>query len=372
MNKNKNFKVIDGHIHYSLPTTPEMISDMLKMTDTEMGNLVALYDKRRASGTLDCLYAKDKLKGKIYVYGANDITQYIKGGNIGKELAKHVKDLMECGCDGIKMLEGKPTSRKRYPIPNFDIPEMDDYFKYLEENNINVVWHVNDPEEFWDSEKCPDWAKRSGWFYDNSFVNNEDQYTQIENVLKRHPNLRIIFAHFYFLSAQLDRLGYLFDRFPNICVDITPGIELFENLSKNKEKGREFFIKYQDRILYGTDISGDESDSVPFAKDDSIIRATLCRDFLYKKEIFMKGNPNSLLGANDFTLNGLELDEEIVNKILYKNFYTRNNEPKTLNYKAILKECTKERERIKYLCKYYGFEENTKYLDFIENYFSKK
>ena len=86
---------------------------MLEMTETDMGNLVALYDKKRASGTIDCLYAKDVLKNKLYVYGANDITQYIKGGNMGEKLAEHVKDLMECGCDGIKMLEGKPTSRKR-------------------------------------------------------------------------------------------------------------------------------------------------------------------------------------------------------------------------------------------------------------------
>lgn len=368
----KDIKVIDGHIHYSLPTTPKMILDMLEMTETDMGNLVALYDKKRASGTIDCLYAKDVLKNKLYVYGANDITQYIKGGNMGEKLAEHVKDLMECGCDGIKMLEGKPTSRKRYPIPNFDIPEMDAYFDYLEKNNINVVWHVNDPEEFWDSEKCPDWAKRSGWFYNETFVNNEDQYNQIENVLKRHPKLTIIFAHFYFLSAQLDRLSALFDKYPNIGVDITPGIELFENLSKNKEKGREFFIKYQDRIFYGTDISGDESDSIPFAKDDSIIRAKLCRDFLSKKELFMKGNPDSLLGANDFTLQGLELDKEIVDKILYKNFYRLNKEPKNLNYKAILNEIEKERERIKFLSEYYKFDASFKYLDFLKDYFSNK
>ncbi len=64
----------------------------------------------------------------------------------------------------------------------------------------------------------------------------------------------MIFAHFFFLSAQLPRLAELFERFPNMHVDLTPGIEMYHNFSRNPQATRDFFLRYQERILFGTDI----------------------------------------------------------------------------------------------------------------------
>jgi len=365
--------IIDGHIHYSLPVRYSDIKKMLEYTHSDKINLVALYDKKHASETLDCLMAKDESKGRLYVYGALDITVYIKGKNVGESQAKHVEELMKCGCDGIKMLEGKPTSRKRYPILNFDDPDFDAYFDYLEKNEIRVVWHVNDPEEFWDDEKCPDWAKRSGWFYDQSYVNNEDQYRQIYNVLMKHPNLHIHFAHFYFLSAQLPRLADLFDHCPNIGVDITPGIELFVNLSNNLEKAKEFFIKYQDRIQYGTDISGYQNGGDdPFDRKDSLVRVALCKDFLEKDHVFLAGDPDSLLGKDDLNINGLALDKKIVDKIMGGNFERENGKPKPINKEEIFKEIEREKERIDFLANHYDFQPDYCNLNTVKEYFENK
>lgn len=44
------------------------------------------------------------------------------------------------------MLEGKPNIRKYYPIPDFDQSVWEDYWAYLEQEQIPVYMHVNDPE----------------------------------------------------------------------------------------------------------------------------------------------------------------------------------------------------------------------------------
>ena len=262
--------LIDGHIHYDYSGSPLKILEALKVTNADACSLESLLTKRKINQNFDLFYAKLILKDKVYLDGALDSYLYLHHEKM-KEMPDYIERMMACGMDGIKLLEGKPTARKRFLIPNFDDPLFEPTFKYLEEKQIPITWHVNDPEEFWSDELVPDWARRSGWFYaDGTYVNNIDQYNQIENLLKRHPNLMITFAHFFFLSNNLEKLGSLFDTYPNICVDITPGIELFTNMSCNIEKAKEFFNKYSTRIIYGTDITIDSDEPNELNISDAI------------------------------------------------------------------------------------------------------
>lgn len=371
--------IVDSHVHYDLPVTFESLIYTMDRTRTDYINLVALYSRKRASGTIDCLRAKHLGKGRVSVYGSLDLTLYFRKPNkIGKYMKKHVKHLIECGCDGIKMLEGKPSSRNRYPIPDFDLKCWEPYFKYMEEKQIPIIWHVNDPEEFWDPELVPSWAKENGWFYDEKSINNEDQYRQIENVLRKFPNLVVTFAHFYFFSNQLNRLEDLFEKYPNVCIDITPGIELFTNLSINSYKSKLFFEKYQDRIIYGTDISGSGIEGeTKFTIKDAVVRSELCKDFISRsKEIYICGGVDPLFGDEDIIIRPLNLTKEIQNKILFENFNKRTNfsNLRKLNIKKILKEIKREKKRIKYLDSIYNYDKEEdlyKYVNELEEYFKK-
>ena len=74
------------------------------------------------------------------------------------------------------------------------------------EKQVSIVWHVADPEEFWDSDTCPIWAKKHNWDYaDGSFIEKEAIYAEVDSVLARYPKLQVMFAHFYFLSDDLPR-----------------------------------------------------------------------------------------------------------------------------------------------------------------------
>jgi hypothetical protein len=262
----------------------------------------------------------------------------------GEAFAHYVDVLLGMGADGVKMIEGKAEMRKRLPIPDFDSPVYAPYWEKMAETRMPLIFHVNDPEEFWDAVKVPDWAREMGWFYgDGTYIDHEDQYRQVLNVLTRYPDLHVVFAHFFFLSAQLDRLAEYFDRFPNMHVDLTPGIEMYFNFAADLERTREFFIKYQDRILYGTDIGASAllSDRAGgIQREESLARVEVVRGFLEREGEFNLSHLGFLFGGPNAVFKGIHLPNSVLEKIYYRNFQRLAGvTPKPLNPAAIVEEC---------------------------------
>ena len=345
-------KILDCHIHYSLPLDPQEIFEIMKETNTEKANLVITPDRNRISAVPDAMMMKS-LNPNLYAFGCLDITAYfIHRKSVGKYLAKYAKKISKMGCDGIKMIEGKPTLRREVPIPDFDLPVWEPFWAYIEETSFPVLWHLNDPEEYWDETKIPSWAKKQGWGYGRDTINNEEQYRQVLTVLKRHPKLKIIFAHFFFMSAQLDRLSDIFDEFPNVCVDLTTGIEMYINLYKKPETTIQFFEKYQDRILYGTDIGARAvlpPSPYKLNIDECKNRTNIVQSFIRAQDEYtVKSDGDFLIGMEDFQLRPLNLGQEIAQKIFHENFLRIvGQEPKTVNPHMVIKECKRIKKTIR-------------------------
>lgn len=349
----KDYIYLDCHIHFSLPVLPQEIVNIMKHTDTDIANLVIVPHRQRISSVPDALMAKHMFPDKFFVFSSLDVTQYfMHNGSVGKHFVRYVKKMLACGCDGVKMIEGKPDLRRSMPIPDFDAKSWEPFWSYAEATGLPILWHVNDPEEFWDALKIPTWAKSQGWLYGKETINNEVQYSQVFHILDRHPKLKIIFAHFFFMSAQLPRLSMLLDRYPNISVDLTPGIELYVNLSKTREATVAFFQKYQDRILYGTDIGarcvlGSQGNHVN--PDESLNRSALVRSFLQdSSEVVVKADGNFLIGTEDFTLRGLGLSKPILKKLFSENFYRLvGHTPRHVSPHKVIRECRRIKMMIK-------------------------
>jgi hypothetical protein len=341
-----NCPVIDAHIHYPHPA---MMSDLIEICDRlniDRFNIVCTPDQKRLSLVPDALHLKAHYPKRAFVFGGLDISAYFRAPDeIGAHFSENVDQLMAAGCDGIKMIEGKPNMRKDLPIPPFDSEVFAPYWEKLEQTQTPVIFHVNDPEEFWDAEQAPEWALERGWFYgDGSFINNEDQYTEIINVLTRHPNLKIIFAHFFFLSAQLPRLASYLEQFPNMYVDLTPGIEMYHNFSKDIDAARDFFLKYQDRIIFGTDIGArallvDPEEGIQ--EDESGARVFVVRNFLENNsEFYPDAGSGFLFGTSDLPFHGIGLPQTVLEKIYYQNFEQAVAPlPRPLNPGAIIEMC---------------------------------
>lgn len=338
-------KIIDGHIHFAHYSYAKSLMAILEDAGIDQLAVVCTPDEKRLSLVPDALHLKATHPDKVYVFGGLDISPLFMTPDIaGEAFADYVDVLCEMGVDGIKMIEGKATIRKQLPIPDFDAPVYAPYWEKLAQTQTPLIFHVNDPESFWDAEEVPQWAREMGWFYgDGTYVDNEDQYRQVLNVLNRHPDLNVTFAHFFFLSAQLERLAGYLDRYPNMHVDLTPGIEMYFNFAADPQKARDFFLQYQDRIIYGTDIGARAlltDREAGIETEESLARIEVVRGFLENDGPFNLTHRGFLFGGLEATFYGVHLPDTVLDKIYYGNF-SRNAglKPKPINPKAILEEC---------------------------------
>ena len=198
------------------------------------------------------LLAKSMYPGRLLAYGG--FVYRLDGVPCDRAgMLAQAKDIYDAGFDGYKMLEGKPTTRKETGIP-LDSEIYDDALSFVEEKGMHVLLHVADPYIFWDPALCPESAIKNGWSYvDGTYVEKEALHAEVDRMLAKHPKLKVTLAHFYFLSFDLDRLSRFLDRNPCVSLDVTPNPYMFYDFQKDLARSREFFIKYQDRILYGTD-----------------------------------------------------------------------------------------------------------------------
>lgn len=279
--------MFDAHMHFAATHGQQRFETILQQNGITTCTLMCIAQNQVQSTVPDALYFKLQHPKSTYVSGSFERSAYLLLAHqpqaLAQSLLAQAKALLDAGCDGIKMLEGKPDIRRNFPIPDFDSAEWEPFWQYAEENAVPVTLHVNDPETFWDASKINPYAKSEGWFYGPETINNEEQYRQIAAVLTRHPQLKLQLAHFYFFSAQLPRLCALLEAYPNVHIDLTPGIELYTNLAQNISAARDFFARYGTRILYGSDIGSRAGIKLPPCEidfDESAARVAIIRRFL--------------------------------------------------------------------------------------------
>ena len=231
------------------------------------------------------------------------------------------REMIEIGFDGLKILY-KPDVQKLKALP-IDHEVYEPLFSQMEKDGTHIVWHVADPAEFWSSE-----CKRRCNYSDGTYLSYEDMMSQTLNVLKRHPNLNVTFAHFMFLSERPEVLEALFANYPNLAVDITPGTEMYIPFTKRRDFYRAFFEKYADRILFGSDAG------IPrYNGNEELIKAVY--------QAITEGEEVSIWGL---FARGLELSDSTCCQILRDNFIRKSGEtPKVIDRDAL------KRYVIKYL-----------------------
>lgn len=305
-------KIIDSHFHaYAGKDCGDFIKDLINRSGLFAINIASIPNGLAHS---EYFYNKEGLKlkkenpEKIYFFGSLDYSgkSHLKGK---ADFSEQARKLFEAGADGIKMLEGKPNARKNLGIP-VDSEIFDSFYSYLEKNSFPILMHVADPEEFWDPVKVSDGTKEKGWFWgDGTFLSKEALYKEIEGVMKKFPKLKITFAHFCFFSADIGRASKFLDRWKNVSFDITPGWEMYYNFSKNHSSWRDFFKKYQDRIIFGTDNSAPLKRNYKEHLNCCVNKIAPIRNFLETDKKLFSGR-------------GLNLNQAILKKNYCDNFLT--------------------------------------------------
>ena len=306
--------IVDCHTHFGGEDLDAIDAMLGREQAGGIGQIAILISSfpGRVNANPEGIYAKRRHPDRVYLFAGLDYSAIARDVDhrLTYSLAEQVDRLLAMGCDGIKMLNGKPNYRKASGLA-LDSIIYDEYFARLQARGFPVLWHVNDPEEFWDPAQAPEWARAPGWIYDDSFPSKESLYGECSRVLARHPGLRVIFAHFYFLSADLPRAAALLERFPGVHLDLAPGIEMFHNFSAQPDQAREFFVRYQDRILFGTDL----------VEDSPLSRVEVIRRCLETADTFPVPTDEPLFWPDHrTTLRGLDLPAAVLEKVYALNF----------------------------------------------------
>lgn len=302
MMNQSHFHILDGHIHAFGKSLKSM--DDAVAFDRQFGYETLNYLSCECMGdaTQNALgiYLKLKYPGN-YAFGGFTYRYHY-------DFREEMEKLWDIGFDGMKMVEDKPTLRKKIGMP-FNDPRRDGFFAAMQERQIPLLAHVGDPATCWDRNLIEPWAYEAGYFYgDGSYVTKEQLCQEVEDVLTRHPRLKIILAHLFFLSDDPQRLDDLMTRHPNVCLDIVSGTEMYFNFAKDPDWWREFFLKYQDRIVFGTDNSNiyDETDIC-----NARITCSMEERFL---------TCEGVINAWDKKTIGIHLPDEVCQKIFRDNF----------------------------------------------------
>ncbi len=198
----------------------------------------------------------------------------------------------------------------------------DPVISFIEQKGLSLTGHLGEPKNCWmplDSmtvnndkiyfEQHPEYHMH----LHPEYPSYKDQLEARDSLLTKHPNLKFIGCHLGSEEWSVDELSKTLDRFPNMAVDLAARIcHLQYQSAKKPDKVRDFLIKYQDRILYGTDIgySGNRPDSSFYAG----IHATRIKDWNY-----FTGDMELTSRDVDSPFTGLHLPKKIVDKIFYLN-----------------------------------------------------
>ncbi len=202
-----------------------------------------------------------------------------------------------------------------------DDPQFSPVFSHLEEKGIPLVGHLGEPKNCWLPLDEMTTKNDSNYFAENpqyhmylhpEYPSYEEQMAARDRMLEKHPDLVFIGCHLASLEWSVDEMARFLDRFPNASMDMAARMgQLFYQTAEDREKVRDFFINYQDRLLYGTDIIDRGGSREAF---QNRLHQTWLDDWEY---LVTDNNMSSNLIDGSFR--GLKLPKEVVDKIYASN-----------------------------------------------------
>jgi predicted TIM-barrel fold metal-dependent hydrolase len=301
------FPFIDVHNHQNRMGTMDLnslTSEMDKMNMRVMVNLSGGSGDQLSDAMKN---ARENKPGRFLVFANVDFRKVGEPG-WGEQAAKLLEADVKNGASGLKIFKSLGFSVKdingiRVPV---DDPRLDAVWEKAGALKIPVLIHTADPKPFWDSldSRNERWLeliinpnrKRAA---DNP-VPWETLMNEQHNLFKRHRSTTFIAAHFGWYPNDLAKLGNMLDAMPNVVVEF--GAVIAE-IGRQPKMAKEFFTKYQDRILFGKD-SWVPSEYATYFR----VLETADEYFPYHKKYHAY-----------WAMYGMGLPDNILKKVYYKN-----------------------------------------------------
>ena len=227
-----------------------------------------------------------------------------------------LKEFKNVGINGLKLWKNLGCTQKdsagKYVLP--DDERLFPIWEAAAKHNMLVLYHIADPKAFFtpvdgrnEFYEClmenPDWV----FYGDDRYTFDELMQSQ-DNLLTHNPDTLFVIPHVGSNSDDLAWVGAQLDKHSNMYIDTAARNNL---LGRQPFTAREFFIKYQDRILFGTDISFD------LYNEAKQVYSEHYRFFETRDEYFRTQTLN--WGKERWNLYGLGLPDDMLKKFYFEN-----------------------------------------------------
>jgi len=205
------------------------------------------------------------------------------------------------------------TKAGKYLLP--DDPVFEPILKSIAAHNRTVVAHFAEPDSCWEAPNpaSPDYDYYKKHPEEHAYLHPEWPSKAAilaarDHLLEMNPKLRVVGAHLGSMEVDVNQMAQRFDRYPNFAVDTAARIPYF--MLQPSDKVRAFLIKYQDRVLYGTDL-----ELMPERKTEETLKewtSTYERDWKYFAT-------DQTVEYHGHYIKGLQLPLPVLRKLYHEN-----------------------------------------------------
>ncbi len=318
------YPFVDVHNHQWRMATDDLASTVADMDALNMAVMVNLSGRggrrienpdgsfRFGMGTPEHLEqvlqnARDNAPGRFVVFTNIDFEGIGGDGWTDRTVAQLRADVA-AGAAGLKIykslgMDVRDATGARVPTND---PRLDPIWAACGELGIPVLIHTADPAPFWQArtaenerfyelierpERYRDPAENPPW---------ETLIAEQHSVFAKHSKTTFINAHFGWMANDLGRLGRLLDQYPNVLAEFGA---IIAELGRQPRFAQEFFVRYQDRILFGKDTWRPAEYHTYFRlleTDDEYF------PYFRRRHAFWR-------------ISGLDLPDDVLRKVYYKN-----------------------------------------------------
>jgi predicted TIM-barrel fold metal-dependent hydrolase len=263
----------------------------------------------------------------------------LRFGRVGRpDFAEYARNTLEqcrqLGAKGLKIYKalGLGVSDRDGKLVPVDDPRLDIVFETAGKLGLPVLIHSGDPKAFFEpntpqNERYDELRVHPSWSFHGSAPNGlpwpswEELLRQFEARVARHPGTVFIGAHFGNAAEEPERVARMLSSYPNYFIDTAARVPEFGR--HPAERMRRFFIEFQDRVLFGSDLgvsaegltlgSGGERPGTP-----AEARVFFARHFEYFETTHPKmAHPTPIQGR--WSIDGIGLPREVLEKLYFRN-----------------------------------------------------
>jgi uncharacterized protein len=255
------FPAIDYHGHpQSLINSAEGLARLGTALDSLNVRMMVSADNlsgARLKTALDAVRASDKMKDRVRILAGINF-QNVGPGWAEKAIAQLDADVAAgaVGVGEISKSLGLSVKKPDGSRLKIDDPELDPIWEECARLGVPVFIHTADPEEFFHPIDYTNerWLELSLFperrYPQDRFPSFEELMTERDNMFRKHPKTTFVAAHMGWHANDLPHLSKMLDEMPNVYTEV--GAVLYD-IGRQPRAAHDFFVKYQDRILFGKD-----------------------------------------------------------------------------------------------------------------------